>query len=126
MPETVLPDTDKFDERTTGQVSATVVNEAGTALPAASLATLTLTLYDRTSGTIINSRDNQNVLNTNGVTVDSAGVFLWTLTPLDTIIVDATKSLETHVGLFTWTYDSGTKTGRHEIVHVVRNLTKVT
>jgi len=125
MPITVLPDTDIFDERTTEQVSATVVNEAGTALPAASLTTLTLTLYDRTSGTIINSRDNQNVLNVNGVTVDSAGVFLWTLTPLDTIIVDATKSLETHVGLFTWTYDSGNKTGRHEIVHVVRNLTKV-
>ena len=124
MPATVLPNA--LDEKASTLISATVTNEAGTALPSSVLTTLTLTLYDRTSGTIINSRNAQNVLNTNGVTVDSAGAFLWTVSPADTVLVDTTKSLETHVALFTWTYDSGAKTGRHEIVHVVRNLTKVT
>lgn len=124
MPETVI--SSPLDEQSSALVTAEVTNEAGVAVPASALSTLTLTLYDRQTGTILNSRDGQDVLNTNGVTVDSAGLFAWGLTPLDTIIIDVTKALETHVGLFTWTYDSGTKTGRHEIVHVVRNLTKVT
>ena len=50
----------------TFRFTATIVDETGAVLPAASLATLTLTLYDLASFTIINSRNAQNVLNGGG------------------------------------------------------------
>jgi hypothetical protein len=97
-------------------LTGTLTDEAGAAVPAAQLTTLTLTLYDKVTGSIINGRNAQNVLNANGVTVSAAGALAWTMDPLDNPIVTAGSSKERHVALFKWTYGAGKK-GNAE-VHV--------
>lgn len=114
-----------IDEKTTARYQATVADETGAAIPAASLTTLKVTLYDQSTGNIINSRNSQNILNANGATVDSAGLLTWTLTPADTAIV-GDKTLELKTALFEYTFASGAKTDRHEVVFAVRNLGKLT
>ncbi len=115
-------------EKTTPAYTATVKDDAGVALPAASLTTLTLTLYvinaDGTT-TIVNSRNAQNVLNVNNVTVDTNGLVTWSVQVADTTFVDATLPFERHIARFDWTWSSGSKTGRHEVVLNVQNLTLV-
>jgi hypothetical protein len=110
-------------ERCTAWYRATVQGD-GAALPASSLDTLTLTLYDRDTGTILNSRNAQDVLNKANVTVGEDGALVWELQPADNVIVSDGKSLEAHVALFTWTWGSG-KSGRHEVPILVENLAKV-
>ena len=122
---TELPD--KILEKTSPKITATIQDEDGTGIPAASLDTLTLTLYnlDDSSNTIINSRTAQDVLNTNNVTVDSSGNLVWLVQPLDTIIVGS-KGVEKHRVVFEWTYSSGTKNGKYIIDMDIRNLVKIT
>lgn len=113
-------------EKTTAYYSGTLTDESGAALPAASLATLALSYYDVASGTTINSRNAQNALNTNGVTVDSSGLLTWRLDPADTAIL-GTGRVEVHEALFTWTWGTNpTKTGRHLVQIAVQNLGIVT
>ena len=118
--------TDDIMEKTTVKVTATVEDEDGNGLAAGNLDTLTLTLYSLEDETIINSRDAQDVLNANGVTLDVNGGLIWTITPSDTIIVDTTLSAERHRAVFEWTYDIGVKNGKHVIDMRVINLVKVT
>ena len=111
-------------EKETSRYTATVKDEAGVAQGSSARDTLTLTPYDKETGTIINSRNAQNVLNANGVTVDSSGNLVWTMDPADNTIVTATNEQELHVALFEWTY-STTKKGKHEVILLVQNLVKV-
>lgn len=118
---------DTVAEGVTCRITGTLVDETGAAVPAASLTTLTLTLYTETGLAILNSRSAQNVLNANGGTVDSAGALIMTLTPEDNQITGAgVGGPETHVALFEWTWASGTKKGRHEVRFLVTNLAVVT
>lgn len=116
-----------LNEKTTSQYTATIVDEAGVAVPLAQITAATLTLYATDANqTIVNSRDNQNVLNTNGVTIHAtSGLLTWTIATLDTAILDNTLSIEKHVALFTISWGTG-KTLRHEIALLIRNLSKVT
>lgn len=116
------------DERTSGQYTATLKDETDTAIAAASFATMTLTLYDAASGSIINSRNGQNVLNANNVTInDTSGLLTWALQPADSIVLDQTLAQEEHVALFEYTFGaSGGKRGSHEVRLVVRNINRVT
>ena len=113
-------------EKTTRVYTATVEDEAGVAIPGTSLTTLVLTLYSLHTGTVINSRNAQNVLNANNVTVDANGLLTWTMQPADNQILDNALTSERHTALFEFTYSSGAKSGKHEVVFVVDNLTKVT
>lgn len=113
-------------ERTSAEIIATLNDEFGNGIDGALLTTLTLTLYIKKDKTqIINSRNNQDVLNTNDVTVDSFGNLTWLMTPLDNAIINDTKDSEIHVALFSWTWSAGTKTGRHEIEMTVQNMDNV-
>jgi hypothetical protein len=114
------------NEKVTARYSAIIQDETETALAGSNLQTLTLTLYDKATGTIINSRNDQDVLNTNGVSVDGSGNVVWIMEPEDNAVVTATSKVEKHIALFEWTWDSGNKEGRHEVVLQVKNLTKVT
>lgn len=117
----------KVAENSTAKITATVVDENGVGLAAASLTTITLTLYLKgTPATKINSRDDQDVKNTNGVTISSAGALVWTMEPDDNPIIDNSKSSEDHIALFEWTYNSGAKAGKHEVEVTVQNLANVT
>ena len=50
-----------INESTTGRYTATMYDETGTVIDGTAMSTLTLTLYDKRSGTIVNSRINQDV-----------------------------------------------------------------
>jgi hypothetical protein len=118
---------DSVAEGTTCQITGTLVDETGTAIPGASLTTLRFTLYNKTGLTILNSRNAVDILNANGGTVDSAGLVTMILDPADNQIVGAgVGGGEQHVGLFEWTWASGVKKGRHEVPFHIVNLAVVT
>jgi hypothetical protein len=130
MPHTNIYET---NEKTSPVYSFQMTDSAdGTNIDEAALQALTLTYYNVADGTIINSRENQDIKDANQVDVSVAGLVTWGLTTADTIIVDVTTpigSFEKHRALFTWTYissDTTTKTGRDQIDILVRNLLKVT
>lgn len=87
-------------------------------IPAASLTTLTMTLRDVNTKAIINSRDKQDILNVNGVTVDSSGNLTWEATPADSPIIGVLKNGQTeqHEAQIVWTWNSGAKQGAHKIL----------
>lgn len=131
----VEPKTFDVLEQATAQYRAKVVgNDGVTFLPASTLLTLALTLYVvKTDGTIgyVNTRNAQNVLNANNVTVyetlqvaaDATTYnLLFTLQVADTTLVEALP-FERHIALFEWTWSGGA--GKHEVVFVVKNLTEV-
>lgn len=116
------------NEGVTAIYSFQIVDYDNTPIPAASLDTLTLTLYDKSSSTIINSRDAQDVLNANNVTVDASGNVTWTMQPEDNIIVSETLLAgrkEAHIALFEWTWDTSKK-GKYEEQFDIKQLEKVT
>lgn len=90
-------------ERSSGVYSVTLSDEAGEAVT--SLSTLRVWLRDTASGTYINSREGQSVLNTNGGTF-AAGVFTWAMSPADHQII-GTGRTERHEAVFEATWGSG-------------------
>lgn len=113
-------------ERTSGRIISTLVDEDGAPITLASITSLLLTLYDRASGTVINSRTNQNVLNANNVTVGAAdGLVTWTVLPADMAIVRSGASLEHHIALFVVSWSGGTKSFPWQILIPVENLQKL-
>jgi hypothetical protein len=106
---------------TSAQYTAQLVDQTGAPVPSSALTTLTLTLYDAVTGTVINGRTAQNVLNANGVTVDSLGNLVWTLTPADVPIITAALAIETHIAVWqaTWGLASACT---HEVSLPVRRV----
>ena len=122
----------RFDtkENTGAKYTATITDADGNALPLADLGTITLTLYDVGSDAIINSRDKQNVKNTNDVTIAATGGLLtWLLQDVDNPIVAGTTTLiqtrQHHRALFEYTYSGDGSPGKHEFNIYVLNLGKV-
>lgn len=126
-------------EQTTGVYRATITDEGGAMLPGSTLSTLKLTLYAKTSAgnVYINSRNEQNVLNANGVVVydtlqtdvlsDGTTVtynLKWVISALDTTLNNGNLKVERHIALFEWTWPTD-KAGKHEIILAVQNLTEV-
>jgi hypothetical protein len=109
-------------EGSSARYTATLLDELGAGVPAASLTTLTLTLYDDKTGAIINGRNAQNVLNANGVSVDASGNLVWAITPADTPIVTDTLQTETHYAVFKATWSSGAKGLSHAAPLTVTNM----
>ena len=114
-------------ERTTPTLSVTLRDLDGAGIPASSLDALKLTLFNDRTGAIINARDHQNVLNTGIGTMSSAGVITLAFTAADTAVLDSTRSSEVRVALleWDWTVSGAPKSGKCELVFVVRNLQKV-
>ena len=116
-------------EETSAVFTATLLSDKtdpDSTISSANLSSLTLTLYDKCTGTILNSRENQNVLNANNCTVDVNGLFTWNIQADDNQIVSTTLDAgeyEEHVGLLTWVWSSGQ--GREEILLRVQQLDKV-
>lgn len=92
------------------RLTGTFADETGAAIPLASLSTLTLTLYDRATDTVINGRDAQSILNVHGGTYDAtSGAFTLTLGASDNVIVTAGRAgaVETHIALLEATWPVG-------------------
>lgn len=97
-----------------------------TVIPAANLATLTLTLFEASAGRILNNRSAQNVLGANGGTVESSSVRI-RLQPLDNAITLPTLAVggvEWHVARLNYTWNDGvtTRTGIEEVRFGVRRV----
>lgn len=101
---------------------------AGVAIASADIVALTITLYDRLTDTIINSRTAQDILNANNVTVHAtSGLITWEVQPADNVIVGTslkTNKSEEHVALIECTYDTSKKLKKEIKIKVV-NLNKV-
>lgn len=122
------------DEQESGSYFATLKDDFGNMIPGSVLTELKLTLYVvRYDGStaIVNSRDHQNVLNANNVTVYDALQVLgdgrtynlrWNYQPEDTTLVEALP-FETHFFMFEFAWPQGQ--GKHERRLVVKNLTMV-
>lgn len=127
----------EVDEETTHQVLASIVDRDGDAIPASSLVTLVATLKEGTYTTVggnsvfvpgatVNSRDNQDILNTNNVTVDANGLLTWSVQTVDTEIVNEDTAIgarENH--LMTITATTASDQVHLEVLLKVRNLSNV-
>lgn len=121
---TILPS--EVAEKSTVVLGGTITDDAGVGIPAASLTSLKLWLYHQRTGAIINSRDGQSVLNTNGGAVGANGVLTLTLGPLDTVLESQALPFSVIVGEFEWVYNAGATTGRAAMQFTVRDFVKVT
>ncbi len=92
---------------TSGKYSAQLVDQNLAALDSTIVESITLTLYDTKTEDIINSRDAQDVLNTNQVTIDCDGTLVWDWTSLDMPLLSTTKDQELHTALFTIVWNGG-------------------
>lgn len=94
-------------EETTAKYTATVTDQDGSAVPAASLDTVHLTVYNKSDEAII--RTTLDALNVNGVTIDSNGALTWLMEPYETKITDRTIEIddkEDHVALFEYSWNA--------------------
>lgn len=117
---------DPISELSSSVYTATIKNTAGDPVPYTDLDTFTLTLYDTGTGEIINSRDDQNILNANQVTVDSDGLITWNMLPEDNVIVNDVGANETHAAEFYAIWNGGASALSHQVVFTVINLRKLT
>lgn len=97
----------RYQAYTTGLFSGTLLDEDGDAIPLANINSLTLTLRDAMTGSTINSRSSQNVLNSNNVTVNNTtGALNWSIQVGDTTPASTLTSYREHVAEFTCTYET--------------------
>ena len=102
-------------ERSMALYTAYLKDETGTVVALAAIATLTLTVRDRLTNTVINARSAQNVLNANNVTVHAtSGLVTWTLQAADTTPLNRNQVYADHVAEFAATW-STTKSLVHPV-----------
>lgn len=117
-----------FNERTSGFIAGDIVDENDMPVPASSITSATLTLYDAETADldaspvlgIINSRHAQDVKNLNNVELDAGspsvtGHFVWSVQPADNIIVTKRRQIERHYAEFTFAWSGGQFVYRCEI-----------
>ncbi len=122
--------TDIILEKTTPLITADLLDESDNPIDLNDIITLTLTYYclsDTPTNTIINSRNEQNVLNTNNVFVTNTGALSWYMQEADTTMTDSTLKEVIYRAVFKWTYTTahGTRTGRHVLDMTIFNLEKL-
>jgi hypothetical protein len=100
---------DPINERTSAIIQADLIGDSGAPVAGATLTTLTLSLIDAYSGSVLNGRNAQNVLNQNDVTIDSQGHLTWSMRPADNVIVKDSAPFETHRAIFQGTWSGGAK-----------------
>lgn len=110
-------------ERSSGRYTATLTDETGATV--STLTALVVWLRDVATGTVINSRSNQSLLNTNGGTF-AAGVFTWQMDPADHQLVGTSKVQELHEAVFLATWDGGAKARSWAVQWKVQNMVPIT
>lgn len=112
-------------EKQSGVYSCTLKDENGSTVSSAVLDAFLLTLHDRLTGAIINSRSGQNVLNANQVTVDTLGNVVWIWLPNDMTMINPNKAIEEHVALFEAKWTDGGGRPRQANNEVVFNVHRI-
>jgi hypothetical protein len=117
-------------EKTGAVYTATLKDADGTVIPLANISSMTLTLYDVNSDDIINSREDQDVLNDNDVTIHAtSGLLTWEMQADDNPIISTTIRVgkrEQHKALFEYAGSFAASPGKHVADIRVLNLGKVT
>lgn len=109
-------------EGSTRVYGCTLLDHAGAPIPLAQISTLTLTLVDIATGTVI--RNALNVLNVNGGSVElTSGAFEYVLSGNDVKIFGSGVH-EKRLATFSLTYASGVE--HHELSFYVENLEQIT
>jgi hypothetical protein len=110
-------------------ILGSLVDLEGAAIIAAALQSFELTLYDDATNQIIDSVQDENILNVGKGTVDAQGNFVIRLQGAQTPIVDTTladKAVEVHIARLKWTWSDGVlpqdRIGIQEIRHRVQKL----
>lgn len=112
------------NEGSIAQYTGQLIDElTGANIALSSIVSLTLTLRDATTGTIINNRDTQNILNANNVTVSSTGLITWSVQGADNVIVNDNLDSELHEALFEGVYSTN-KPVKHIFAYRVMNLVR--
>lgn len=118
-----MADIDKFEvyEKEGRFYDLDFYDQAGTKITLANMATLKLSLFlkDAATLTTINGRAQQNVLNTNNVTVQTAGDIQWAIQPADTTMQDAGCESEIHIAVFELTTTSTPALVRRKEVYLI-------
>jgi hypothetical protein len=113
---------------TTGVYRFDLVDEADVTVNASQINELTLTYYDWVDGTIINGRENQNVLNANNVELITppgspiVTTLTWLIQQADTVILHPGQPWEIHVAIFRWSWAGMARRGAHQMAFGVRTL----
>lgn len=113
-------------EKSTVRIVGTITDDAGTAIPLASVSSLKLWLYHKRTAAIIGARNGQDIKGVNGGSVDTAGVLTLTLAPADTVLESQSLATSEIVAEIEWTYNGGASTGRALVQFTVGNLAKTT
>ena len=117
---------DVFAEKKTAKITATLKDEDGSVLALVSVDTLTPTLYEEVTGTIINSRSRSNIKNTGGGTLHAtSGAFTLTFAPADMAFIQTDPTREWHIATISSTSNSGAVDGCHELAYQCEHLAEV-
>lgn len=118
----------ELQEGQSGVFTFILKDENGDPVEKAAVDTLTLHIYDRLTDEIINTRDEQDVLDANGVTMHAtSGLVTWSIAPVDVPFLGGdTIPAEVHIARFRATWDSGAKAFSYEIEMTVCNLKQFT
>lgn len=109
------------NEETTLVVTRYILDHNSNPIPNASLTTLVYTLYERSTGAVINARQDVDAK----ANVDAAGLLTLELQPAD-LVMPTDNPEEIHVILIEWTYEAGARSGKGELVFKVRAVTQGT
>jgi hypothetical protein len=112
---------------TTGFYSFVLTDTNDVPIDASQTETLTLTVIDLATGTVVNAREAQDVLNTHDVTLlTSTGptvtTVTWAMQPEDTVQVGTRREVEPHLAIFEWSWDSGAQRQAHKVQFGVEAL----
>ena len=95
-------------------------------LNAVSITAITATLKDVATGTVLNGRNAQSVLNVNGGVLDTDGTFTLTFAAADVAVQSGNqKPFEAHRLTLSVTYVGAASPLTHEVLFWVRNLVDV-
>ena len=119
----------EVNESTSQVYSVTLKDETDTAVALASIDSIKMTIIETTSGSTVNSRNAQDVLNANNCTFHAtSGLFTWNIQPEDTAIVNSNTPVlkkENHLVTITFEWASNTKSFHREIALKCLNLRSV-
>ena len=122
-PQTQLPILGPILEGSSAVFSTLIVNEQD--IPIKGLSSLVVSLFDLSTGSTINYRNKQDVLNTNGGVFDSTtGIYTLSLSPLDIVLLNQEKFEEDHIFRCDYSYNSGSIFGHYAALIRVRNLNR--